>query len=158
MSTIEFPSIDALIAAEGIPSTTEHHSSWLTITREHIHAFADATGDHQWIHVDQARAAEGPFGSPIAHGFLTLSLLSVLLRDALVVGGCAMRVNYGLDRVRFTNPVRVDARIRAVSSLARVEPAKNGAKVVLRVRVEIAGEERPALLAEQIILLVRDAA
>lgn len=157
MTHPKYASIDELLATAELLDTTEHHSDWFSISHEQIQAFADATDDHQWIHVDPARAANGPFGAPIAHGFLTLSLLTVLLRDALVVDGCEMRVNYGLDRVRFTSPVRAGARIRAVSNLARVEPAAGGAKAVLSVRVEIEGEERPALVAEQIVLLVRAA-
>ena len=127
---------------------------WFAIDQERISAFADATEDWQWIHLDAERAASGPFGATIAHGYLTLSLLPRLTRGHVRVGGTAMIVNYGLDRVRFLQPVASGSRVRAVTELRAVEPSRQGLRVSSTVTVEIEGSERPALVAEPIALLV----
>jgi acyl dehydratase len=125
-------------------------SSWTDVTQAMIDRFADATGDHQWIHVDPARArAETPFGGAIAHGFLTLALLSELSRDALdVTGDFKMRINYGLNRLRFVSPVPAGSRIRARFTLAAIERIEGGWQTVWNVVVEIEGGAKPALVAE----------
>jgi acyl dehydratase len=128
--------------------------SWYTVTQAVIEAFADASGDHQWIHVDKARAAEGPYGATVAHGYLTLSLLPLLVRDAFEFTGFSMKVNYGLDRVRFPSPVLVDSRIRARAVLAEVEVTARGARVVVRNTVEIDGTDAPGCVADTVSLLV----
>lgn len=127
-------------------------SDWVTVTQEMIDGFADATGDHQWIHVDRDRAADGPFGAPIAHGYLTLSLLPGLAGGLLKISDAAMSVNYGLDRLRLTAPVRVGKRVRALVVLSSTEPKAGGLLVRNQVTVEIEGEERPALVAETLTL------
>lgn len=151
---VHFASLDDLLRAGTADTPHEHVSDWVSIDQARITAFAHATDDHQWIHLDAQRAAEGPYGSTIAHGFLTLSLLPHLTQDAVTVDGTGMRLNYGLDRVRFTNPVPVDSRVRARVIVAGVEPASLGARVTLDITVEIEGQERPALVATQILLVV----
>ena len=127
-------------------------SDWLEITQERINAFADATGDHQWIHVDPERAsAETPFGATIAHGFLTLSLLSTLMRDALTVDGPRMTLNYGLNRVRFVSPVPSGSRIRARVALASVDDKGDSIQASWSVTVEREGADKPAVVAEWIV-------
>jgi acyl dehydratase len=124
---------------------------WLEITQERIDAFADATDDHQWIHVDPERAKAGPFGTTIAHGFLTLSLTLPLLRGTGPrVEGMKMAINYGLDRVRFPAPVRVGKRIRAHSKNLSVNEVEGGVQVVNEVTVEIEGEPKPACVAQMV--------
>jgi acyl dehydratase len=124
-------------------------SGWVEITQERIDKFADAGGDHQWIHVDPARAArESPFGRTIAHGFLTLSLLSALLADALEITGRQMGINYGINRLRFPSPVPSGARVRARFVLGALEPLADGVQTTWNVTVERAGEAKPALVAE----------
>jgi acyl dehydratase len=137
-------------AVEALPQT----SSWLTITQERIDQFADATDDHQWIHVDVKRAAAGPYGSTIAHGYLTLSLISGLLFELLTVEGNPTVINYGLDRVRFLNVVRVNSRVRASLQLTSVTPIESGARVNSTVTLEIEGESKPAFVAETIALFL----
>jgi acyl dehydratase len=124
-------------------------SDWMAVDQARVNLFAEATDDHQWIYVDAGQAAAGPFGGPIVHGFLTLSLLPVLA-DVYRVEGSRMGVNYGLNRVRFTAPVPVGSRLRAVVDLLDVADAPGGAQVTVRVTVEIEGDERPALVAEWI--------
>ena len=128
-------------------------SEWLEITQHRIDTFADATDDRQWIHVDGARAAlESPFKTTIAHGFLTLSLISVLLRSALSVDGCRMALNYGLNRVRFVAPVPVDSRVRGRFVLSALEEAADGAvQVTWSTTVEREGAEKPCCVAEWIV-------
>ena len=140
-------SYDALKALEG---TEVGVTEWMEITQERVDLFADATDDHQWIHVDPERAAQGPFGGTIAHGFLTLSLVVPLGNQVeLPVEGVTMALNYGLDRVRFTNPVRVGSRIRLRREVMEVTEAKDGGiQVKNRMTIEIEGEERPAAVAE----------
>lgn len=123
-------------------------TGWMTITQDMVNTFADATSDHQWIHTDVERAKEGPFGAPIAHGFLTLSLLIPFWSELLDVTGVSTKVNYGLDKVRFTNPVKVGSRIRMHAEVAEVKEVKgNGLHLVTHATIEIEGEERPAVVA-----------
>lgn len=128
-------------------------SDWLEITQEMVDQFADATHDHQWIHVEPQRAAQGPFGTTIAHGFMTMSLLPVLLGSLLEITDAKMGVNYGSDRVRLTAPVPVGSRVRAVATLVETEPKAGGTLMHLDTTVEIEGGERPAMIAR--VLLVR---
>jgi acyl dehydratase len=125
-------------------------SDWFTVTQPLIDAFAETTGDHQWIHCDPERAKkESPFRTTIAHGFLTLSLLTQLHRGAVSLQGTyKMGINYGLNRVRFTAPVLVDSRIRARSTLQSFEEVRGGAQVTWEITIEIDGSPRPALVAE----------
>ncbi|WP_019814827.1 MaoC family dehydratase [Saccharomonospora saliphila] len=127
---------------------------WHTVTQEQVNLFADATGDHQWIHVDPERAAAGPFGGPIAHGYLTLSLLPKLGAEVYRVEGLSMGVNYGVNKVRFPQPVRVGSRIRASAELVRVTEAQQGKQAVVAWTLEIEGEAKPACVAETVGLLV----
>ncbi len=127
-------------------------SDWLTITQARIDKFAEAAGDHQWIHVDTERAAaESPYGGTIAHGFLTLSVLSQLLVETIGFDGRRMGVNYGVNRLRFPAPVRAGTRVRARFVLAKVEPLEGGAQTTWNVKVEREGEEKPALVTEWLI-------
>lgn len=126
------------------------YSEWLAITQERINQFADATGDHQWIHVDPVRAKDGPFGACIAHGYLTLSLVNLFLPQIVEVRGIRMGVNYGVDKVRFPAPVRVGARIRGGGELINVEEVKGGVQATIRVTVEIEGGDRPGCVVDTI--------
>jgi acyl dehydratase len=126
------------------------YSDWLEITQERINTFADATGDHQWIHVDPERAKEGPFGACIAHGYLTMSLVNLFLPQIMKVEGISMGVNYGADRLRFPAPVPVDSRIRGGGELVRVEEVKGGVQTTIRVTVEVEGSDRPACVVDTI--------
>lgn len=125
-------------------------SRWFEVTQQQIDAFAEVTGDHQWIHTDPARARNTPFGSTIAHGFLTLSLLSAMLQDGVpVMDGVTMGVNYGFDRVRFVSPVPVGARVRAHFTLkAFDEKGPDEVQTTLAVTVKLEGQDRPALIAD----------
>jgi acyl dehydratase len=140
-----FNGVDELRAAVG---TSLGVSDWVTVDQSRIDQFADATDDHQWIHVDEERAKAGPFGTTIAHGFLTLSLLPVLVGQVFSVEGTKMGVNYGLNRVRFTAPVPVGSKVRAAVELADVSDVTGGVQVTTKVTVEIEGSERPAVVAE----------
>ena len=127
-------------------------SDWLVITQDRIDAFAEATSDHQWIHVDSGRArAETPFGATIAHGFLTLSLLSALMRDAVTVDGPRMTLNYGLNRVRFVSPVPCGSRIRARVALATFDDMGDSIQATWGVTIEREGGDKPAVVAEWIV-------
>jgi acyl dehydratase len=126
------------------------HSSWLEIAQDRVNTFADATDDHQWIHVDPERAATGPFGAPIAHGYLTLSLLIPLWSELLTVEGVGMAVNYGLNKVRFPAPVRVGSKIRLAGAVGSVTEVKGGAEVVVDLTVEIDGQDKPACVAQAV--------
>jgi acyl dehydratase len=148
--TIVLDSPAQLADAVGRSATSE----WLLIDQAKIAAFADATEDWQWIHLDAERAASGPFGTTIAHGYLTLSLLPRLTGGLLSVAGTAMVVNYGLDRVRFLQPVPSGSRVRAVTEIAGVEAAPQGYRVSLHTTVELEGSERPALVAQTVGLFV----
>ena len=140
-----FNGIDELRAAVG---TRVGESDWVTIDQQQINTFADATGDHQWIHVDEERAKAGPFGGTIAHGFLTLALLPMLLAQVYRVDGVKMGINYGLNKVRFTSPVPVGSKVRGVVELVEAVDVTGGVQVVNKVTVEMEGSERPALVAE----------
>lgn len=121
---------------------------WLEVTQERIDRFAEATGDHQWIHVDPERAAQGPFGTTIAHGYLTLSLIPSLGGGGLPVTGAKMGINYGLDRVRFIAPVKVGSRVRARRKLVDVTEGEGFLQLKVEVTVEIEGQDKPAAVAE----------
>ena len=126
-------------------------SDWITITQEQVNLFAAATGDHQWIHVDVERAKAGPFGAPIAHGFLTLSLLPKFFESAMEVRETRMGVNYGLNKVRFTSPVPVGSRLRGRLSLLACAPIDNGGvQMTWQVTVEREGSDKPACIAESL--------
>ena len=144
-----FESVADLAAAAG---ETIGQSDWVTITQEDVNLFADATGDHQWIHVDPERAAAGPFGTTIAHGYMTLALLPRLQHQMYTVNGIKLAVNYGLNKVRFPAPVLVGSRVRAQSSLIGVEELGNGAvQATIATTVEIDGSTKPACVAESIV-------
>jgi acyl dehydratase len=121
---------------------------WFEVTQDRINTFADATGDHQWIHVDEERAKQGPFGAPIAHGYLTLSLIPSLGGGGLGLDGVRMGVNYGLDRVRFITPVKVGSKVRARRKLIDVSEGEGFVQMKVEVTVEIDGETKPACVAE----------
>ena len=128
------------------------HSDWHTIDQEQINRFADATGDHQWIHVDRERAAAGPFGGTIAHGYLTLSMVIPLFSELLEVRGVTMGINYGLNKVRFPAPVPVGAKLRLAAVINSVEPVGDGQAVQLTAdfTVEVDGGAKPACIAQAI--------
>ncbi len=126
-------------------------SDWLTITQEQVNRFAEATGDHQWIHVDVERAKQGPFGGPIVHGFLTLSLLPRFFESTFEVRSARMGVNYGLNKVRFTAPVPVGSRLRARMTLLAAEPvAGDGMQMTWQVQIEREGADKPVCVAESL--------
>ena len=127
-------------------------SDWLVVTQAQVDRFAEATGDHQWIHVDPERAKAGPFGAPIAHGFLTLSLLPRFFESALEIVESGMGVNYGLNRVRFMSPVPVGSRLRARMKLLSAEPiAGDGYQMMWETTVELEGATKPACVAESVV-------
>ena len=127
-------------------------SDWLTITQQQINLFAEATGDHQWIHVDPEKAAKGPFGGPIAHGFLTLSLIPKFFESSFEIIGSRMGVNYGLNKVRFTSPVPVGSRLRARMKLLATQPIDNdGVQMTWEVTVEREGFGKPVCIAESLV-------
>jgi acyl dehydratase len=128
-------------------------SSWHTIEQRHIDLFADATGDHQWIHVDHDAAAQGPFGGTIAHGYLSLAMLPMLLSEVLSVEGARMGINYGIDRVRFTAPVPSGSEVRLHAKLLSGEPRGEGVLYKVGVQIEIKGAEKPALVGEVLYLV-----
>ena len=123
-------------------------TDWLIVTQQRIDDFAKASDDYQWIHVDSERAAKSSFGSTIAHGFLTMSLLSRFIYEATEIKSVRMGINYGLNRLRFVSPVKVNSEIRARFTLASVEDLKDGVQTIWNVTVEIKGSEKPALIAE----------
>ena len=125
-------------------------SEWIEVHQRRIDLFAEATGDHQWIHVDPARAAAGPFGTTIAHGFLTLSLLPEVFAGAFAIADTRMGVNYGLNRVRFTAPVPVGSRLRGCFRLLAYEPIAGGAQLTVEVTIEREGAEKPVCIAESL--------
>ncbi|GCB44312.1 MaoC family dehydratase [Streptomyces sp. NL15-2K] len=125
-------------------------SEWIEVTQERIDTFADATGDHQWIHVDPEKAAAGPFGAPIAHGYLTLSLFIPLFTELLDVQGVTTKVNYGLNKVRFPSPVKVGSRIRLVGKLAEVEEVPGGVQITVDGTIEIEGGAKPAAVLQSL--------
>ncbi|PXY19070.1 MaoC family dehydratase [Prauserella muralis] len=146
-----FGSLDEFTGAAG---ERLGQSDWHTVTQEQVNLFADATGDHQWIHVDPQRAAEGPFGAPIAHGYLTLSLIPMFGQQVYRVEGLRMGINYGLNKVRFPQVVPVGSKIRATAELAEVTPSEQGVRAVVRWTIEIDGQSKPACVAETVAVLV----
>jgi len=146
-----FANLDELAAATG---QVLGQGEWLTVTQQMIDRFAEATGDFQYIHVDPERAAKGPFGAPVAHGFLTLSLIPRLANSVYKVEGIATGINYGSNRVRFIEPVHVNRRIRAQTKLLAVEPSPRGTRITSEATVEIEGSGRPACIAELIVLMI----
>jgi len=148
----KFGSLDEFVAAEG---EDLGQSEWHTITQEQVNAFADATGDHQWIHIDVERAKSGPFGGTIAHGYLTVSLLPILMTEIFRVENITMGINYGLDRVRFPAPVLTRSRIRASATLTDVKPNPLGLRAYIRITMEIEGQEKAACVADTISLFAR---
>lgn len=145
---------------EGVTSFEEQlgkhlgYSGWHVVTQRQIDLFAEATGDHQWIHVDPQKAASGPYGRTIAHGYLTLSLVPLLVKQIYQVTGLSMQVNYGVDKLRFPAPVPVDSRIRAGAELVKLERSADGARATVRVTVEAEGAERPACVVDTIAMMV----
>lgn len=129
-------------------------SDWLEVTQERVNLFADATGDHQWIHTDPVRAqTESPFGTTVAHGFFTLALINTLTQQSFCVTGPKMIVNYGLNRVRFPSPVKVGSRVRMVTELLEIKEMRNVAQVTTKQSFEVDGETKPVCVAETIVRL-----
>lgn len=146
----------ALDALVGLVGRDLGPGPWVTVDQAMIDRFAEATGDEQWIHVDPDRAAEGPYGSTIAHGYLTLSLIPRLCRGMLQVEGARLAVNYGVNRSRFPGPVHVDSRIRAQARLSEVEERDGGdVQIVRSVQVEVQGQDKPGCVAEVVTLYRR---
>ena len=143
--TIHVNSIEELAPLIG---THLGYSNYRKVTQEQVNLFADATGDHQWIHVEPERAKAGPFGQTIAHGYFTLSLIPVLLSGMMKIDGVTMGINYGTNRVRFPSPVPVGSEIRAGATLASVEPVTGGVQIVLDVVVEVKDGPKPACVAQ----------
>ena len=146
-----FSSFDEIEKAAGEEIGT---SDWFEIDQERVDKFADATGDHQWIHVDVERAATGPFGGTIAHGYLTLSLVPLLGTTVFSMETPGAKLNYGVNKVRFPNPVRVGSRIRSTISVADVADLPAGKQLTLKHVIEIEGEGKPACVAESVVLLL----
>ena len=146
-----FTGIDALQKAAG---THLGYSDWHTVTQSQIDTFADATGDHQWIHVDPDKAAQGPFGSTVAHGYLTLSLVPMLVGQVFKVDGVRLGVNYGANKVRFPSPVPVDSRVRAGVEVLAVREVGTGHQLTTRVTIEREGADKPACVVETVSILV----
>ncbi|MBH3429677.1 MaoC family dehydratase [Pseudomonas alkylphenolica] len=145
-------SYETLAELQGLVGEVVGTSDWISIDQQRINTFAESTGDHQWIHVDPQRAASGPFGKPIAHGFLTLSLLPTFMTNAFELRDVKMGVNYGMNKVRFVQPVPVDSRLRAHFKVQSWEPLDgNGAQVTYEMTVEIEGASKPACVAETIL-------
>lgn len=146
-----FNGIDEVEKAVG-----EHlgYSDWLEVTQERVDLFAEATGDHQWIHVDPEKAASGPYGTTIAHGYLTLSLLPVLGQKIFRLDGVKLKVNYGSNKVRYPAPVLVGSKIRAGAEFKTLERTAKGANLIVGYTIEIDGSDRPALVAETVVVLV----
>lgn len=146
-----FETLEELAALAGQHVAT---SDWIVVTQEAINQFAQATGDHQWIHIDVERAKAGPFGAPIAHGFLTLSLIPQFVASALHIADVRMGVNYGLNRVRFMGPVPAGSRVRAALTLLKAEPIENsGRQLTWEVTTEREGVAKPVCIAESIARL-----
>ena len=146
MSTL-FNSAQQLLAAQG---QDLGRTDWLLLTQERINLFAEATGDHQWIHVDPERAATGPFGACIAHGYLTLALANLFMPQLMQFANLAMGVNYGSDRLRFPAPVQVGSRVRGHGEILRVETLGDTLQAVVRISVEIEGSDRPGCVVDTI--------
>ena len=147
----KFSGLDEFVAAQG---SQLGPTDWLEVTQERVNLFADATDDHQWIHVDPERAANGPFGGTIAHGLLTLSLLPHFTHQLYTVDNIAMAVNYGYNKVRFITPVRVGSKIRARAEIAKVDQLDGAVQATVPVTVEIEGSGKPAAVAESIVRFI----
>jgi len=147
----KFSGLDEFVAAQG---SQLGPTDWLEVTQERVNLFADATNDHQWIHVDPERAANGPFGGTIAHGLLTLSLLPHFTHQLYTVDNIAMAVNYGYNKVRFITPVRVGSKIRARAEIAKVDQLDGAVQATVPVTVEIEGSDKPAAIAESIVRFI----
>jgi acyl dehydratase len=145
MAVSNFVSVDELKAAVG---THLGYSQWWEITQQRVNTFADATDDHQWIHVDPERSKEGPFGGPIAHGYLTLSMAVPLISEVVDVGGASMGINYGTNKVRFPAPVPVGSRLRVGVTLADATTFEGGAQVTLDAVFEVDGGTKPVCVAQ----------
>jgi acyl dehydratase len=145
--TTTFATLDELRAAGG-----QHlgYTDWLEIDQERVNLFADATGDHQWIHVDVERAKAGPFGGPIAHGFLTLALSNLFLPQLLAVPGASAGINYGTGKVRFPSPVPVGSRIRAGAEITAVAEVAGGVQTTITITIEVEGTDKPACVIESL--------
>jgi acyl dehydratase len=144
-----FPTLSDLSACVGQEVAV---SDWITVTQQHVNQFAEATGDHQWIHVDVEKARSGPFGAPIAHGYLTLSMLPRFFDSALAIAESGMAVNYGLNKVRFMAPVPVGSRLRARMTLVSSDPVdNNGMQLVWDVVVEREGATKPVCVAQSVV-------
>jgi acyl dehydratase len=146
-----FKSIDELAAAVGEEIGP---TDWLQIDQKRVNQFADATGDHQWIHVDIERAQAGPFGGTIAHGYLTLALLPWIASQLFHIDTLGAKLNYGINKVRFPNVVKVGAKLRGTCSIVSVTPLASGNQMVMRYVIEIEGEDKPACVAETVVLLL----
>lgn len=146
-----FSTFDEVAAASGEELGT---SDWLLVEQGRVDRFAEATGDHQWIHVDEERSAAGPFGGTIAHGYLTLSLIPYFGAQVFSLDTPGAKLNYGVNKVRFPHPVRVGSRVRAHVSLGEVAEIPAGRQLTLRYTIEIEGEAKPACVAETVVLLL----
>jgi acyl dehydratase len=146
-----FATATELLSAEGVPLGS---SAWHQVTQDQVDRFADATGDHQWIHVDPERAANGPFGGTVAHGYLTLSLVPMFAAQLLEVAGLAMAVNYGTEKVRFPAPVPVGSRLRDTAEIVQAVETAHGIRLTVRHTIEIEGQDKPGCVAETVALLV----
>lgn len=143
-----FHSAEEVLAAAGVQLGV---TDWMEITQERVNLFADATGDHQWIHVDPVRAKDGPFGAPIAHGYLTLSLAAKFMPELIDLPTLKMGVNYGCEKVRFPSPVKVGQRIRGNGQIVAVERTKDGSvQSTLRLTVEVEGQDKPACVVDTV--------
>lgn len=142
------PRIHSVNDVRSLAGESLGHSPYVSVTAERIRAFADATDDHQWIHVDEERASAGPFGRTIAHGYLILSMIPALLNEVLEVEVPGTRINYGLNRVRFVSPVPVGSEVRLAATVADVAPAGEGWQVVFDVTIELRGQDKPACVAQ----------
>ena len=143
--------VDGIEGVQGLVGQHLGYSDWVEITQEQVNQFAEATGDHQWIHTDPERAAKAsPFGGPIAHGYLTLSLLPMLMPQIVEITGFRMGVNYGTEKVRFPSPVPVGSRVRAGAQLELATPFDGGVQMQVTVTVEIEGGSKPAMVATSV--------
>lgn len=147
-----FKNVDAVIHAEG---EQLGYSDWIEVTQERINLFADATGDDQWIHVDPERASEGPFGSTIAHGYLTMALSNAVLPSLITVEHISMGINYGVNKVRFPAPVPVGSYVRAGAEILSVEEIKGGVQCVIKITMERKGGDRPVCIIESVTRYMR---
>jgi acyl dehydratase len=147
----KFSGLDEFVAAQGAELGP---TDWLEVTQDRVNLFADATDDHQWIHIDPERAANGPFGGTIAHGLLTLSLLPYFTHHLYTVDNVAMAINYGYNKVRFITPVRVGSKIRARAQIAKVDQLDGAVQATVTVTVEIEGSDKPAAVAESIVRFI----